>query len=62
MFTSIRKYFKKRKLLRKYKMTNDKMMVDLLILGVLEGKPELQREYIHKRMCKLRCYNRLKAL
>jgi hypothetical protein len=59
---TILKYFKKIRLLKKYKLTDEKMMNDLHLIKLLgrnDGAVVLSR---HIRYCELRCYARLKKL
>lgn len=62
MFKSIAKYFKKRRLMNKYKLTQEKMKKDIWVTRFYGDDIEGRRWYSHQRMCELRCYNRLKAL
>lgn len=58
----MKKYFKRLRLLKKYKLTQEKMENDLAlisVLGINDGAVIYSR---HIRYCELRCYNRLKKL
>lgn len=58
----ITKYFKKRRLLAKYRLTSERMENDLYMLRVMGGDVEFKEYYYHVRSCELRCYRRLKKL
>lgn len=58
----IQKYFKKRRLLAKYKVTPALMREDLHLLKIMEDDKEFRNILSHIRACEIRCYNRLKKL
>lgn len=58
----IKKYFKRRRLLKKYKLTDAKMEKQVWLMRAMKDDIEFKRYYSHIVMCELRCYNRLKKL
>lgn len=59
---SISKWFKKQRLIRKYRRTPDKMEQDLNLLRIAGSDTEMKRYFIHQIHCELRCLARLKNL
>ncbi len=59
---NILKYFKKRRLLKKYYPTVEKKVHQIYLHRMFDGDPETQKYFRHIILCELRCYNRLKKL
>lgn len=58
----ISKYFKKRRLIKKYTPNTNSMKKDLHILNWMRDDKEFCGFYRHRIYCELRCLNRLKKL
>ena len=58
----IRMYMKKLRLLKKYKQTDEKMRNDLHLAHMMKDDREFMSWFSHRRICEIRCYNRLKRL
>ncbi len=56
------KCFKKRKLLKKYRLTEAKMLDQIHLHKLMKDDMEFRRYHSFIVSCELRCYNRLKAL
>lgn len=59
---NIVKYFKKRRLLKKYRSTDEKRRNDVWLLMTMKGDWEFIKFFNHQRQCERRCYQRLKRL
>lgn len=58
----IGKYFKKRRLLKKYEFTDQKALNDIHLIRLMKHDLELIEFITHQRACERRCYERLKKL
>ena len=58
----ISKIIKRRRLLKKYKLTDKKRIDQLRLMQIMKDDMEFRRYYSHIIICELRCYNRLKKL
>lgn len=56
------KYFKKRRLIKKYTPNTQSMRDQLHLLGMMKDDKEFCDFYRHRIYCELRCLNRLKKL
>lgn len=56
------KYFKRQKLLKKYKQTEEKQLSQIRLHRLFSDDPEAQSFFRHHMMCEIRCYQRLKRL
>ncbi len=59
---SIRKWLKKRRLIRKYERTDARMLNDIHLLRAAGDDQEMKRYFIHHIHCELRFVYRLKKL
>lgn len=59
LFSFLQKYFKRKKLLKKYELTDYKIMNDIHLMKLFEDDLDVQNYYIKNRLCEMRCYNRL---
>lgn len=58
----LQKWFKKQRLLKKYKLTDKKMLNQIHLHEIMKDDMDFRRYHSHRVMCELRCYNRLKSL
>jgi len=56
------KCIKRRRLLNKYKHTEQKRQDDISLLMIMKGDADFINYFIHVRKCERRCYQRLKRL
>lgn len=63
MIKLIKFILKRRRLLKKYKLTQKKMEDDItLVTGVMKDNMEFRRLLLWIRTCEQKCYNRIKNL
>lgn len=62
MFNCIKKYLKKRRLLKKYELTKEKMLNQIHLFKLMEDDKEFFDFYRHRIYCELRFVKRIKQL
>ncbi len=59
---TILKFFKRKRLLKKYELTEDKMLNQIHLKNLMKDDEEFIKQYLHIIYSEIRCYNRLKKL
>jgi hypothetical protein len=58
----IKLYFKKRRLIKKYTVTQGDRIADIQVARMFDYDPAITNIMVHSRACQMRCVRRLKAL